>query len=50
MTYRRKRQMRKQADREVNTLLDMLYEEVLSRRNTEPVSSSVDNKQEEHNG
>ena len=50
MTYRRTRQMRKQADREVNALLDRLYDEALSQHNTEPVSSSVDNEQEEHNG
>lgn len=50
MTYRRTRQMQKQADREVNALLDRLYEEALSLRNTEPVSSLVDNKQEEHSG
>jgi hypothetical protein len=46
MTYRRTRQLRKQADREVDALLDKLYEDVLSLRNTEPVLST-DNKQED---
>lgn len=47
MSYRRTRQMRKQADRKVDALLDKLYDEAVSRRNTEPVLSSTDNKQED---
>lgn len=47
MSYRRTRQMRKQADRKVDALLDKLYDEAVSRRNTEAVPSSTDNKQED---
>lgn len=50
MTYRRTRQMRKQADREVEALLDRLYAEAVASRNTDPVSSVVDNEQEQDNG
>lgn len=50
MTYRRARQLRKEADRKVEALLNRLYDEAVSRRNTDVVSSVVDNEQEEHNG
>lgn len=50
MTYRRTRQLRKEADRKVEALLDRLYDEAMSRRNTDAVSSLVDSEQEERNG
>lgn len=50
MTYRRERQLRKEADRKVDALLDRLYDEALSRRNTDGVVSEVDNEQEEERG
>lgn len=50
MTYRRTRQLRKEADRKVEALLDRLYDEAMSRRNTDAVLSVVDNEQEEQHG
>lgn len=50
MTYRRTRQLRKEADRKVDALLDRLYDEALSRRNTDGVSSCKDTEQENDNG
>lgn len=50
MTYRRARQLRKEADRKVDALLDRLYEEAMSRRNTDDVLLSMDDKEENNNG